>query len=70
MAGSSVDKLDILAIIGLVLLNVGLAAIWLPLAPTVTGVLILCGVVFAARNHRTEARHGTTDQPGGTGAES
>lgn len=60
-AGLSVDRHDILAAAGLALLNWGLWMIWPPLAPTVTGILLLGAANYAAI---MEVRHGTTNQPG------
>jgi hypothetical protein len=49
-----IDLLDIAAIAGTLLLAVGLALIWLPLAPVVIGALLLAYAVLAARRPTPE----------------
>lgn len=56
------DRLDALALVGLALLNAGLWQVWAPLAPLVTGALILA-VVWRAAQRREEGRHGPVEEP-------
>lgn len=59
---SSVDRLDGLALVGLALLNWGLWWIWPPLAPLVTGLVILAAV---RKLLWPEVKHGTDNEPDG-----
>lgn len=64
MGDSNVDRFDVLALIGLVLLNIGLAAIYWPLAPLITGTLLLLAVVRLALSQERREQGGNINQSG------
>lgn len=63
------DRFDVLAVVGLVLLAVGLGAIYWPLAPLVAGTLILVAVVYKARQGETDGNRNESGPPAGESGE-
>lgn len=61
------DRYDLLAVTGLILLNIGMAAIYWPLAPIITGSLIIASVVYRARQLAREVQYGNHNKSGSTG---
>lgn len=49
------DTLDLLALVGLVMLGLSLALVWVPLAGVVVGSLVIVYAVMAAMPPRTPA---------------
>lgn len=65
-----IDRFDLLALVALGLIAWGLAAIYWPLAPLVTGGLLLAGLVYREWRKGKEAERGPTNadnQPGAPG---
>ena len=65
-----VDRYDLATGIGLALVNGGLWQIYPPLAPLVTGVLILAAVAYGIVERNRKVTHGSVDESDGTGAAS
>ena len=48
-----IDALDVMAVLGLLLIAIGLGMVWLPLAAIAAGIALLAASVFVANTRRT-----------------